>query len=368
MKNFVIKSTPWLIFALLILLYCLFSLDIIATTKYFSYMAYTIIIVCLIINIFDIYYRPKIQFGTLIVTVLIVIFALILHVILCFRPFTLKYVETPEGIKITGYDRNIDNDYGNFKLVLPDEIGGKKVVTIGSNAFYKSECFEVLVIPKYVKQIEESAFENSNITYVKLNDGLEKIGKYAFKSIYNENFLDFIIIPPSVSKIDVHALYSPFNVIIFQNSDLKENYENIIEMNSKVYFDISNYQLVDGVLYVETNDGATACAVQSSYEEIKILDEVTFYDISYKVKTIGKNACLNKNLEKIEIANTITTIEDYAFSNCKKLNSIIIPRSVVNMGENVFYRSTLKIFLEDKSIVEKWNNTWHNNNEIIFLD
>ena len=53
--------------------------------------------------------------------------------------------------------------------------------------------------------------------------------------------------------------------------------------------------------------------------------------------------CLNKDLKRIVIPNSVTSIGDYAFSGCSSLTSITIPNSVVSIGSYAFsgcYRLT----------------------------
>jgi hypothetical protein len=51
----------------------------------------------------------------------------------------------------------------------------------------------------------------------------------------------------------------------------------------------------------------------------------------------------NKDLEKVEIPNGITTIGEGAFENCLALTTVVIPESVITIELNAFYgRESLK--------------------------
>ena len=47
----------------------------------------------------------------------------------------------------------------------------------------------------------------------------------------------------------------------------------------------------------------------------------------------------NKDLEKVEIPNGITTIGEGAFDNCLALTTVVIPESVITIELNAFYGS-----------------------------
>ena len=47
----------------------------------------------------------------------------------------------------------------------------------------------------------------------------------------------------------------------------------------------------------------------------------------------------NKELEKVEIPNGITTIGEGAFENCLALTTVVIPESVITIELNAFYGS-----------------------------
>lgn len=62
------------------------------------------------------------------------------------------------------------------------------------------------------------------------------------------------------------------------------------------------------------------------------------YSIRKGVKVIGDYAfywC--RNLNSIDIPNSVTTIGDSAFRNCKSLTSINLPNSITSIGDEAFY-------------------------------
>ena len=83
---------------------------------------------------------------------------------------------TGSNVKITLYKGTDTN------VVIPETIGGKKVIGITDGAFEKVDVVRV-VIPKTVKEIEDYAFYKcASLTSVVMFDTVQKIGKDAFDS------------------------------------------------------------------------------------------------------------------------------------------------------------------------------------------
>ena len=145
------------------------------------------------------------------------------------------YEEVEGGISITGYSIE-----GGLDVVIPSNINGKQVVSIGNDAFTtrgveptgistnkieyniqplynKKDNYEVVplgtasdglgitsvIIPNTVKIIGEGAFRHNNLTSVEIPDTVISIGDYAFYF----NKLTSVTIPNSVISIGNSAFY-----------------------------------------------------------------------------------------------------------------------------------------------------------------
>lgn len=68
------------------------------------------------------------------------------------------------------------------------------------------------------------------------------------------------------------------------------------------------------------------------------IPEVVFYNGAiYKVVRIGDYALWNSDIASLNIPATVTSIGNYAFSDCTKLVSIVIPDNVKSIGGGVFW-------------------------------
>lgn len=76
---------------------------------------------------------------------------------------------------ITAYDSDCPTD-----LVIPSQIEGENVTTIGSNAFYGGNLTSV-IIPASVQTIGNSAFASNNLTSVTFLDAFTLISTHAFR-------------------------------------------------------------------------------------------------------------------------------------------------------------------------------------------
>ena len=159
------------------------------------------------------------------------------------------------------------------QIVIPEEIDGMKVSSIGEKAFYR----------------------NQTMTGITLPSTLKSIGTYAF---YYCKAMTAIDIPDSVEFIDISA-----------------------------------FQDCDGLKSVKLPDGITAISDRT----FNGCDSLESVEISKNVKSIGSNAfCWCKALDNVTIPDSVTSIGDNAFSYCSGLNNISIPDSVEFAGRNIF--------------------------------
>ncbi|MDR0913970.1 MAG: leucine-rich repeat protein [Oscillospiraceae bacterium] len=171
-------------------------------------------------------------------------------------------------------------------VVIPATLDGYAVTRIGDYAFYYCSSLTSITIPVGVTNIGTWAFGNcASLTSITIPTGVTTIGGSAFASCSS---LTSIAIPYSVTSIGANS---------FDSTSLT----NInVDKNNSAYSDI------DGVLF---NKRQT---------------EIIRYP---KGKT---------DLEYI-IPNSVTSIGDYAFSDCTALTSVTIPNSVTKIGFCAFY-------------------------------
>lgn len=246
-------------------------------------------------------------------------------------------------VEITGYT----NDTA-VSVVIPDEIDGKKVVSIGKSAFEKHPTLEKITISDNVESIGQRAFYKCfSLNYIKLGRNVSTIDKYAFSlcedngifASYDEKQINKLIIPESIPNLHQNAFfYSNVEELIIPEYVTDINQQLLAFTVGKITLDENNHNFVlqDDALY------------DKDITELKKYSKNAHGDfcLPSTVKTIrfdAFNYC--SNLTGIQLASydsegndisQLETIEDYAFFDCTQLSSVVFGRNVKNIGVNAF--------------------------------
>ncbi|MBP5726896.1 MAG: leucine-rich repeat domain-containing protein [Clostridia bacterium] len=214
--------------------------------------------------------------------------ALLSVMLICCAVFTVSSAEKSGvyeyRILLDGTAEITDVDYSCSDNVIPGELDGHTVTSIGPSAF----------------------FYCSKLTDVTLPETLTSIGRYAFA---NCTKMKSINIPDSVQFIDEGAFadcakltsfrISPDHPVYIFNNDMLLNKQNM-------------------TLLQYTGKGGD-------------------YEVFWGIKAIGAGAFEGKNLKSVVIPNSVTSIGDFAFRSIRGLKSISIPDTVTFIGFQNFY-------------------------------
>ena len=204
-------------------------------------------------------------------------------------------------------------------IVIPDS-----VTSIGGTAFAWCESLTSIVIPDSVTSIGDSAFlDCESLTSIYIPNGVTSIGKGAFNGC---NALTSIHIPNSVTKIEEEAF---FGCYALSSIEIPASVEKIgkhafssntaIRNKSSVAIPpISDFDIEHGTLR-------------------RYLGKSNSVVIPSSVVSIGDSAFWKcKSLTSIVIPDSVTSIGDKAFSCCNTLTSIEIPNNVTSIGDDAF--------------------------------
>lgn len=267
-------------------------------------------------------------------------------------------------LEITGYA------YSTYDLIIPSEISGKKVTSIGEEAFRAStlrtinipegitnignrafaycDYLQEITIPESVIAIGDNAFEEcSRLRSVVLLYGVETIGDYAFYCCQN---LSEIIFPDSVYSIGESALD---NCTTLRSVKLPNQIRRIPGSMFAGCVSLKEVKIPESVETIEWN-AFYGC---SYLEEIQLPDSIrNIYHAAFKgcsslkVVNIPKGMMIIskevfsgcRSLDNLIIHDGITDIEEMAFYNCSSLESVVFPENLIYIGEEAFCGCELK--------------------------
>lgn len=161
----------------------------------------------------------------------------------------------------------------NADIMIPGELGGSPVVSIGKGSFAELETMHSLTIPDTVTKIREDAFSGCrNLSEVTIPDNVTEIGKCAFGDCTS---LTHVRLPEKLRTVEPYTFYNCY-----------------------------------------------------------ILEEITIPD---SVTSIGKGAFFNcAALKDAALSKNLTLIDADAFYNCFELKKIKLPDSLEFLGKKAF--------------------------------
>ena len=223
----------------------------------------------------------------------------------------------------SAFDANIvSNTYTNGKGVI---IFDGDVTTIGNSAFHDCTSLTSVNIPDSVTTIGDGAFHSCNsLTSITIPDSVTTIGVMAFwrcDSLTSVTIGDSVTTIGNVAFRDCSSLTSvniPDSVTTIGESAFY-NCDSLTEFTGKFAEDNGRILIIDGVL--------TAFAPAG----------ITEYTIPNSVTTIGEYTFRNcKSLTSVNIPDSVTAIGGWAFYSCDSLTSVNIPDSVTTIGKGAF--------------------------------
>ena len=273
------------------------------------------------------------------------------------------------------------------------------VTTIGEKAFYFCEKLERVILPQSLETIEPRAFSDCwKATQIDLPAGLKHIGKHAFSSCY---MLSAVSIPESVETIgewafsgtNIKEITIPASVdslgtgafsncleltrVTILNGSLELDGRSFRGCTSLVEVDLPVDAAViprdmalfsaDGKRLITYWGKATAYAVPDGVEEIcdyafsscKTLKSVSF---PKGLRRIGKSAFEGCGLEQIDLPGGLRELGVDAFSGCSSLTDIVLPDGLIKVDISSFpvpYNTNMTITIPPSVRKLDWSGAWY---------
>lgn len=304
--------------------------------------------------------------------------------------------ETLDGLTYTITDGEVtitDCDASLTSIVIPDEIEGLPVTSIGDYAFMNCSKFTSVKIPDTVTSIGSFGFAycsnltsitlpkslttmggntfcSTNLSSIKIPESLSRVGSASFENCknlkavyitdleawYNIDFLDYRANPLFVAKKLYLNNQLLTNLVITEGTTSISNFafaycesitsvtipksittigngafEACTKLTSVYISDLSAWCNIDFIPYYESNPLVFA---RNLYLNNELVTDLVIPDGIKSVKTFAFRGC--ESLTSVTFPNSLTSIDMHAFSKCKNLTSVIIPEGVTSIGDCAF--------------------------------
>ena len=266
----------------------------------------------------------------------------------------LASIEIPNSVtSIGGYA--FDKCSSLSSITIPDGVN-----YIGKDAFSECSKLSSITIPSGVTSIHSFTFAGcSNLTSIEIPDNVTSIGWSAFKdcnklisliipdnvtnidesSFENCSSLSSITIPDSVETIGVNSFKNVSTVGDLYCSD--EWYNKLTQKQitnlGNVYNWRRNEQQIEGDTIYWIGDEKHRILVKGELDGSIIPRDVTKVIVGNSVTSIKQGAFYYcQNLSSVTLPESISIINDSTFGECKSLSSITIPDGVNYIGAGAF--------------------------------
>lgn len=238
--------------------------------------------------------------------------------------------------KVRGIAENAFTEHKMQAIIIGDEVR-----SIDGRAFCGCLNLESVSIGVNLQMIGNNAFTCcSHLTTINFPPTLKRIGHFAFSYCDRLNDIHSDINDPSLCTVErtsfdeqiyqrVH-LHIPNNTISIYSS--QPNWKKFAHIEDEANFVSDNqFSKTDGEFLYDT------CGAVYSLDGTKLISgpkRMVYYEIIRGTKIVGENAFKESLVENVVIPDTVTTIEDFAFEDCRELSSIVLPDSIRELGSS----------------------------------
>ena len=233
--------------------------------------------------------------------------------------YQLNYKTVDNNIEITNFTKT--SSASSVSVVIPSKINGCSVTSIGAYAFSGKDISSV-IIPDTVVSLGNYSFYNcSKLKTVTLSKNLssEKSGGYLF---YKSKNIEIVNVPENMADPSFVDHFNYHTNTVVQGSSVTSAY--------KLDYKISDHQIEITSFTKTTSASAVGVIIPSTIN-------------GYNVTSIGKFAfyCCD-GISSIVMPDTVISLGDYSFSTCSNLKTVTLSRNLSSekSGGYLFYNST----------------------------
>ncbi len=229
---------------------------------------------------------------------------------------------------------------------IPSIANGVAVTEIKQMAFRDCSLIDSVYIPESVAVIGDYAFLGcSNLYHVNIPSHVATL-KGTFSGCHSLYALD---IPDSVTTISNGTFYECVNLY---QINLGSGVSSISYVDFEGCYALEGINVKNANTHFSSDDGVLFNKTQT--ELIKMpAGRTGDYSIPTSVQSIAISAFEDSRLSNIEIPNSVTFIDEYAFNNCDYITSITIPGSVQTLLEGtIAYCNDLETVTFEEGVKE----------------
>ncbi|MBQ4270015.1 MAG: leucine-rich repeat domain-containing protein, partial [Clostridia bacterium] len=241
------------------------------------------------------------------------------------------------------------------------------VETIGAEAFSGCSNLATIEWKGTYKEIGASAFKNcTSLTSVTIPAGVEKLGDTIFEGCSS---LQTVLVSPesNIISIGLNSFKgcSALKKVQLVNGESSDRYNTVNSGNYAMLTNANGTKIVmappaypltttGNVFNVPAQFGAAAITEIGAYSYANNISltgkEVV---IPEGVTKIGKAAFRDTSITKVVIPSTVTEIEEYAFANCEKLQTVIFLCELQEIPAYAFYNCKVLMNVQLPGSVER---------------
>lgn len=228
-------------------------------------------------------------------------------------------------VTIIGYNGNSTN------VVIPSEIYGMPVGSIGNGAFQNNKTLKDVIIPDGVTSIEGGAFRGcTSLTNIDIPGSVENIEEAAFLFCSSLKGID---IPAGVEHIGVMAFGGCTSIkSVTIPSTVRWVEDQAFGFTVRYVDPLTGDKMEDFTLNFEKGTAGEVYAVRNGFSTAKGLFTRELSDGTLAIGYYNGDATDFVVPSEID-GKTVTTIDSGAFADCTALKSIEIPASVNSIGQ-----------------------------------
>lgn len=219
------------------------------------------------------------------------------------------------------------------------------VIEIGNGAFKGCSKLKSMTIPDSVDKIGEKAFENcTSLESITIPGSVKNINKYTFNNCLS---LESVLITEGIQKIDANAFQNCTSLksVAFPKSIEEiskdaftgcKNLQNVY-INKETKFSKDAFPQNTAINYIDLYKYVGVCGDNLTYK-FKTNGELHIYGVG-KIERSPWNG-YSSEIKSIKIHEGVTDTGDKTFANLKNLENVEIPDSLERIGECAFYGCT----------------------------